>query len=126
MSDFPRLAEMGITRPGLITGYAINSINAIDVLRIAQKRERGSLLPTRRSWEFPRIQEGESDKEKGTVLRTAPMLREIQAELDRLLTNKQSKEATVEALRGELRALECEVTMRVHYIQDELARLKKM
>ena len=126
MSDFPRLEEMGINRPRLITGYVINSINAIDVLRIAQKRERGSLLPTRRSWEFPRVQEGDPDKEKGTVLTTSPVLKDIKAELDRLLAGKETKEATVAALHGELQALECEVAMRIHYIRDELARLEKL
>ena len=125
MSDFPRLTELGITEPRLITGYAINSLNRVDILRIAQKRERGSLLPTRRSWEFPRLQQGTPDKVKGTVLSTSPVLREIEAELDRLLADKQHKETTVAILRDELRALEAEVAMRVHHIQDALERLEE-
>lgn len=123
MSDFPRLAELGITDPDLITGYEINSINQIDVLRIAQKRERGSLLPTRRRWEFPRVQQGLPDKQRGTYLVTSPLLREIEAELDRLLADQQHLETTIESLQDELSALESEVAMRIHHIRDALARL---
>lgn len=126
MTDYPRLAEMGITEPALITDYVVNSIHGIDVLRIKQKRERGSLLPTRRSWEFPRIQEGAPDKETGVILSTSPVLKEVTAELDRLLAGKQHVESTVAALVDELQALEAEVAMRVHHIQGELERLKHL
>lgn len=126
MSDFPRLTEMGITDPALITDYVINSINGIDVLRIRQLREGGSLLPTRRTWRFPRIQVGAPDKEAGTVLSTSPVLKEITAELDQLLADKQNKEATVAAICDELEALEAEVAMRLHHIHRELERLKRL
>ena len=58
VSEYPRLKEMGIDEPHRITGYVVNSIHRVDILRIRQKREPGSLLPVRRSWEFPRIQLG--------------------------------------------------------------------
>jgi len=126
MDDYPRLTEMGITDPALITDYVVNSIQGIDVLRIKQKRERGSLLPTRRSWEFPRVQVGTPDKERGTVLVTSPVLKEITAELDRLLAARERVEYTVQSLMEELQALEGEVAMRIHHIQAELARLKEL
>ncbi len=125
MSDFPRLAQLGITDPATITGYAINSINQVDVLRIAQLRERGSFLPTRRSWEFPRVQVG-SPTEEGTPMVTAPVLKEIKAELDELFSGRRHKEMTVAALREELRALEAEVEMRIQNMQDALARLEEL
>jgi hypothetical protein len=114
---------MGITDPALITDYVVNSIHGVDVLRIKQKRERGSLLPTRRSWEFPRVQQGAPDRERGVILSTSPILREITAELDRLLAGREHVESTVAALVEELQALEAEVAMRVHHIQAELERL---
>jgi hypothetical protein len=126
VGEYPRLKEIGIDDPALITSYAINSLNRVDILRIRQKRESGSLLPTRRSWEFPRIQQTPiPDKKRGTVLATSPILREIKAELDQLLEERNQKQSTVEAIRYQLQALENEFEMRVNAIRETLAELEK-
>lgn len=124
MSDYPRLREIGIDDPARITGYVINSINRVDILRIRQKRESGSLLPTSRSWEFPRIQQTAPDRERGTVLTTSPVLREIEAELDELLSFKAQQQTAVQAVLEELRALEDEFGMRINHIRQTLDGLQ--
>ena len=126
VSDFPKLAQLGITEPAAITGYVINSMNQIDVLRIAQRREKGSFRPTRRSWEFARVQDEGAKKEGEIVLSISPVLKAVKAELDQLLEGKRNKETTVAALRGELRSLEAEVALRIRNIHDALSRLEEL
>lgn len=127
MSEYPRLSQLGISEPELITGYVINSMHRVDILRITQKREQGSLLPTSRSWEFPRIQQTPvPDKKAGTVLMTSPILREIEAELKDLLAKKYKALTTAEALREELEALEKEFKMRMRHLYQTLEELEKV
>ena len=123
MSDYPRLTEMGIQNPEQIRSYAVNSLNRVDNLRITYKREKGSLLPVSRSYEFPRIQQTSPDKATGTVLATSPVLKEIESELDELLSERKQKKCTAKTVRKELQALENDVAMRLSQIRGMIDEL---
>ena len=126
MSEYPRLTEMGIQHPQQIDAYAINSMNRVDTLRITYKREKGSLLPISRSYEFPRIQQTrEPDKIAGTVLATSPVLKEIRAELEDLLSTKKKKTCTVKSVRKELQSLENDMQMRLGQIRRQLDEIEE-
>ncbi len=126
MSEYPRLAEMGIKNFDQIDAYAINSMHRIDTLRITYKREKGSLLPTSKSFEFPRIQQTkEPDKIAGTVLATSPVLKEIRGELENLLSFKKKKTCTVKSVRKELQALENDMQMRLGQIRKQLDEIEE-
>ncbi len=126
MSEHPRLTEMGILHPEQIESYAINSMNRIDTLRITYKREKGSLLPVSRSYEFPRIQQNrEPDKIAGTVLATSPVLKEIRGELEALLGSKKKKACTVKSVRKELQALENDMHLRLGQMRKMLDELEE-
>ena len=49
MKSYPRLSEMGVLHPLQISGYSVNSIDYIDVLRITYDRPKGSKLPGART-----------------------------------------------------------------------------
>ena len=117
---------MGILRPEQIESYAINSMNRVDTLRITYKREKGSLLPVSRSYEFPRIQQNrEPDKIAGTVLATSPVLKEIRKELESLLGAKKKKACTVKSVRKELQALENDMHLRMGQMRRMLDELEE-
>lgn len=122
MSNYPQLTEMGILHPEQIRTYMINSISRIDVLRIIYKRKEGSLLPSSRSYEFPRVQKtitnarGESD----TVLETAPALRAAVAELKALMALREQEPELVATMLEELESLETELACRIQHMKDML------
>ncbi len=122
MSDYPQLRQMGILHPEQIRDYMVNSIAGIDVLRIFYKRNEGSLLPTSRSYEYPRAQRTipDDEGEGKTVLETAPPLRAAVAELKEIVAAREEISDINESLRQELDALENELACRVQHIKDLL------
>jgi Protein of unknown function (DUF3461) len=105
--ETPTLTEMGINNPSEITRYALSKTGAFtDELTIYYKRQKGSLLPVRRAYEFGRaMRTAVADSGTG---RTAdlgdisPRLLEAVAELDRLLARKDSFEDRKGAVIGKL------------------------
>jgi hypothetical protein len=108
--ETPTLTEMGINNPSEITRYALSKSGAFtDELTIYYKRQKGSLLPVRRAYEFGRaMRTALADSGTG---RTAdlgdisPRLLEAVAELDRLLARKDSFEDRKGAVLGKLSGL---------------------
>ena len=89
----PTLTEMGINNPGEITRYTMSQLNAYtDELTIYYKRQKGSLLPVRRAYEFGRaMRSALADSGTGRIASVgdvSPRLLEAVAELDRLLAQK--------------------------------------
>ena len=78
-NPYPTLAEMGVESPKQIDKYYISSINLIDVLRIVYHRPEGSLLPSSRTYNFPRVQGGAGSENEPAVLSTHPVLRAARA-----------------------------------------------
>ena len=122
MADCPQLTEMGVQNPGQIRDYAVNSISGIDVLRLIYKREKGSLLPVSRSYEFPRVQReirGAKGKTE-TVMETAPTLRAAVNELKALIHERTDRPTMAESILDELEALEHEMAWRIEHIRELL------
>ena len=122
MSKYPQLTEMGILHPEQIRSYIVNSISGIDVLRIFYSRKPGSLLPTTRSYEYPRVQRtitGDSG-ESQTVLETAPELRAALAELKELLQSREPIPELAASVLDELESLEHELACRIQHIRELL------
>ena len=120
MSDYPQLTEMGVTHPQQIDRYMVNSISNFDVLRILYRRQKGSLLPVSRTYEFPRVQRSFTNRggQTETVMETAPELRAATDELKQLLEAKENRQGAAEAILDELRQLEEEVAVRLQCIRD--------
>lgn len=122
MSDYPKLTSMGIQNPQEISSYMINSISRIDVLRIIYKRKDGSLLPSSRSYDFPRVQRTvtNSKGQEETVLETAPGLREAVKELEMLVGANDDDSKLVSTLLDEVETLEDEIMWRIKHIKTLL------
>jgi hypothetical protein len=122
MSKYPQLSQMGILHPEEIRSYIVNSISGIDVLRIFYKRKPGSLLPTTRSYDYPRVQRTITDDsgESRAVLETAPELRAAVAELKELLQSRETIPELAASVLEELESLENELACRLQHIRNLL------
>ena len=120
MSDYPQLKEMGIKNPKQIRNYMVNSISDIDVLRIIYKRKKDSLLPTSRSYEFPRVQRTMTGGtgEPQTVMETAPKLRAAVTELKALMASRKDRPELPAMLLEELAELEQEMHCRIEHLRE--------
>ena len=107
--ETPTLTAMGINNPGEITRYVLSQPNAlVDELTIYYKRQKGSLLPVRRTYEFGRaVRSAVADSGTGRIANVgdiSPRLLEAIAELDKLLARRESmggrKDAILEQLSG--------------------------
>ena len=129
MKTYPRLTEMGVANPEQIAKFAVNSINYIDYLRITYDRPKGSLLPVRRTYEFPRIpNKSAADSGKGeteVLMESNPALRDALKELQEICGTRANKQDTVAEMLDELRRLEEEVDMRRENLQALIDKLQK-
>ena len=88
--SWPTLAEMGVTRFHEISGYALRPDGeGRDVLKIAYRRQKGSLLPESRKYRFGRslktvVADGGTARLE-TTYEISPYLLQAVAELDRLV-----------------------------------------
>ena len=128
---------MGINNPSEITRYTLSQLNAFtDELTVYYKRQKGSLLPVRRAYEFGRaMRSALADSGTGrvaTVGDVSPKLLEAVAELDRLIARKDSFEDRKGAVLGKLsdlrqvltaRAKDTEIDKRLDEIEMEVQGL---
>lgn len=114
MKAYPVLTEMGVESPKQIDKYYITSINRIDVLRIVYARPDESILPSSRSYKFPRIQveKTEDGESKPVPPRMHPKLKDAIKELDIILEAKTSKQDIVAEILGEIELLEEDIALR--------------
>ena len=128
MSKYPRLKEMGIQHPEQIDGYTISSVDYVDHLWITYTRPEGSLLPTSRSYRFPRVQKSlpsGTDKQHGSVvLETDTVFREAVAELRELMAAKSQKHTVAEELLAAIDALEEDIHARTAALKELAEKLK--
>ena len=105
--SWPTLAEMGVTRFHEISGYALRPDGeGRDVLKIAYRRQKGSLLPESRKYRFGRslktvVADGGTARLE-TTYEISPYLLQAVAELDRLVP-RNADAATLEARLAEVR-----------------------
>lgn len=108
--DTPTLTAMGINNPSEINRYALSQPSAlVDELTIYYKRQKGSLLPVRRAYEFGRaLRSAVADSGTGRIAHVgdiSPRLLEAIAELDMLLARKETSEGRKEAMLEQLSSL---------------------
>lgn len=108
--DTPTLTAMGINNPSEITRYALSQPSAlVDELTIYYKRQKGSLLPVRRTYEFGRaLRSAVADSGTGRIANVgdiSPRLLEAIAELDKLLALRETREGRKDAILEKLAGL---------------------
>ena len=120
MSQCPRLAEMGVLHCEQVCGFAVNSLEYSDFLRIDYERPKGSFLPVSRTYEFPRVQKtaktGGEGKES-VVMESSPELRDALAELRELVGARKSQQKSA-SVRDEIKKLEGEIAMHSARIEE--------
>lgn len=122
-NPYPTLAEMGVESPKQIDKYYISSINLIDVLRIVYHRPEGSLLPSSRTYNFPRVQRGAGSENEPAVLSTHPVLRAARDELQKILEAKSSKESITAEILGEIKLLEEDIAIRSECLKALVSKI---
>ena len=122
-NPYPTLAEMGVESPKQIDKYYISSINLIDVLRIVYHRPEGSLLPSSRTYNFPRVQGGAGSENEPAVLSTHPVLRAARDELQKILEAKSRKESITAEILGEIKLLEEDIAIRSECLKALVSRI---
>lgn len=130
MTEYPRLAEMGVLHPQHIVYFSVNSLEFTDHLRIFYERPKGSLLPTSRTYKFPRVQKklesGKVAKGSDVVMESNPALREAVAELDALLGVRESKDDLASTMLKELRQLEEDVSIRTDCVKNLVEKMRAL
>ncbi len=121
-SAYPTLAEMGVESPKQIARYYISSLNYVDVLRVTYERPKGSILPSSRTYKFPRLQDQGDGKAPG-VMRTHPKLLAAQEELQSILDAKTSKETITQQILNEIEQLEEDIEMRTECLKVLAGRI---
>ena len=121
MSDYPRLAEMGVLHCEQIAGFTVNSLEFSDFLRIDYDRPKGSFLPVSRTYEFRRVQKtaktGGGEAKETVVMESSTELREALGELRELVGARKSKQK-VDSVRNEIEKLEGEIAMHAARIEE--------
>ena len=130
MKSYPHLSEMGVLHPLQISGYSVNSIDYIDVLRITYDRPKGSKLPGARTYKFPRVQKsvaagGAADK-SAAVMESDPALRTILEELQHVTKLKGENQDIAQLMREELRLLEEDIALRSEYLKTLVDKINKV
>ena len=124
MSNYPTLTEMGISNPGEIVRYSLNTVNNIDIVRIIYKRQKGSFRPASKRFEFGRASKtimADSGTQKSEIIHEiSPFVLKAVSELDEILANKQSNVEQAKLVKDELKRLHQEVESRLTYIESLL------
>lgn len=117
--ETPILTAMGINNPSEITRYALTQPSAlVDELTIYYKRQKGSLLPVRRTYEFGRaLRSAVADSGTGRIANVgdiSPRLLEAIAELDKLLARKATSGGRKDAILEQFADLRKALAARGH------------
>ena len=127
MSNYPKLAEMGIRHPGEIEKFAVYTVGNTDILQVAYKRKMGSLLPVIRRYKFPQVKESvmvdSGTRKTQTIFSSTPAFREALHELEQLKAVRQQGRDLKALLQEEIRLLQEDVALRTEYIKTLLEEL---
>ena len=127
MSDYPNLANMGITHPEEISKFAVYTVGNTDILHITYDRKKGSLLAESRRYKFPQIKksvmvDGGTDSAK-TLFESSPAFRDALHELEQLKKVREQASDQKTAIKEEIRNLEEEIAWRLEYIRKLTEKL---
>jgi hypothetical protein len=125
MKSYPRLSEMGVLHPLQISGYSLNSIDYIDVLRITYDRPKGSKLPGARTYKFPRVQKSLAS-DGAAVMESDPALRTVLAELQHVTELKGENQDIAQLIREELLLLEEDIALRSEFLKTLVDKINKV
>ena len=130
MKSYPRLSEMGVLHPLHISGYSVNSIDYVDVLRIIYDRPKGSRLPGARTYRFPRVQKSlasDSAVDKSVaVMESDPTLRTVLEELHHVTKLKGENQDIAQIMHEELRLLEEDIALRSEFLKTLVDKINKV
>jgi hypothetical protein len=122
MAEFKSLQQLGINDPNEIDRYSLQTVNNVDILRVVYRRKKGSLLPNSKKFRFARTEKirGADSDPRGTWIdyEVSPFIRDVMAELDKIVRAKYDREHKLDVIREELARLEEENTHRVAYIRS--------
>lgn len=123
--SYPALKNLGINRPHEISGYTLSTHNDIDTLRIKYIRQKGSLLPTAKRFQFPRRPMPGIQVIPGETVMTeiSPALEDALEELSLLLDQQQSAHDKKETLLKELDEFETYVSEQIKEFKAEIEQL---
>ncbi len=123
--SYPALQNLGVNRPHEISGYTLSTHNDVDTLRIKYNRQKGSLLPTTKRFQFPRrpmagvqIVPGEP-----TMTEISPALESALEELSRLLSENTSIQDKKAELLSEIDEFESYIKTRLAEFRSEIKQL---
>ena len=125
MKSYPRLSEMGVLHPLQISGYSVNSIDYIDVLRITYDRPKGSRLPGARTYKFPRVQKSLAS-DGAAVMESDPALRTVLEELQHVTKLKGENQDIAQLIREELLLLEEDIALRSEFLKTLVDKINKV
>ena len=113
---------MGINNPGEIIRYSLNTVNNIDIVRIIYKRQKGSLRPASKRFEFGRasktIMTDSGTQKTEVVHEISPFVLKAMNELDDILSTKKSNVEHAKLVKDELKRLHQEMESRLLYIES--------
>lgn len=95
-------------------------MNFVDVLRITYDRPKGSILPSSRTYRFPREHAtalGDGDGKVSVAMTTHPKLRAAIEELDGILKAKIHQESIAREILDEIELLEEDIAMRTECLK---------
>lgn len=123
--SYPALQNLGINRPHEISGYTLSSHNDVDTLRIKYNRQKGSLLPTTKRFQFPRRPMPGVQVVPGEAMMTeiSPALEETLAELSRLLSDSMTMADKKTELLHEIDEFESYIKVRLAEFRSEIEQL---
>lgn len=128
MSDYPKLAEMGIQHPLEIEKFAIYTVGNTDILQVTYNRKKGSILPIIRRYKFPQVKESvllDSGSGKSeTMYKSTPAFREALHELEQLKLARDEGKNLQALLQEEIRLLREDVALRTEYIEALVKKIK--
>ncbi len=118
MKPYPTLSEMGVESPKQIDNYYVTSINFVDVLRIVYDRPKTSILPSSRTYKFPRVQaEVGDDSKDASGLKTHPKPLAALEEVEKIMEAKSSKQSIAAAIICEIELLEEDIALRAECLK---------
>ncbi len=123
--SYPALQNLGINRPHEISGYTLSTHNDIDTLRIKYNRQKGSLLPTTKRFQFPRRPMAGVPIAPGEPVMTeiSPALESALEELSRLLSKNTSIADKKVELLSEIDEFESYIKTRLAEFRSEIEQL---
>ncbi len=130
MSNYPSLTEMGIAGFDEIKQYTvIQDKKDRDILRINYKRQKGSMLPKRKTFRFGRSAKMVNDSANGRhatveIFEISPFLLKVMAELDSIVGSSNAEKDKVEALLEHINQLEREMLFTANEMRALLKEIK--